>query len=91
MCKDNLARKTVPETDVRQETHTLVIPGCSSLHEFLQRHVPVQQPVQGIQDDERKEGEVLVIRGFDNLLHYLDWLDAQACQAAACNTSPAEN
>lgn len=27
------------------------------------------------------EGEVLVIRGFDNLLHYLDWYDS--VQAAA--------
>ncbi len=91
MFKDNLARKIVPDTDVRQETHTLVIPGCSSLHEFLQRHVPVQQPVQGIQDDERKEGEVLVIRGFDNLLHYLDWLDAQACQATGYNRDQMED
>jgi hypothetical protein len=91
MYKDNLARKMVVDTDVKQEPHTLVIPGCSSLHEFLRRNMPAQQPVQGGQGDEFKEGEVLVIRGFDNLLHYLDWLDAQACLASGYNRSESEN
>ncbi len=51
---------------------SLIIEGCSSLQQFLLACQPgAEAPLP---DTVRKE-DALVIRGFDNLLHYLDWVD----------------
>ena len=49
----------------------------SSLHfwQHYQQHAEFSEPAL-LASKPGKEGEVLVIRGFDNLLHYLDWYDS---------------
>lgn len=88
MYRNNLARKAVPDENSLAQAHELVIPGCRNLVEFLEHGLHVPQPIQS---GDGVEGDVLVIRGFDNLLHYLDWLDAQASQSSAYKSHESKN
>lgn len=88
----NLVGRTKPQPEVTQELDAWVIPGCGSLHDFLKRGLhSVPQMAAPDSGNAASEGEVLVIRGFDNLLHYLDWLDAQAMLASRMPGSSSNN
>lgn len=66
----------MPEPD--PEPDAWVVDSCpSSLHfwQHYQQHAALPEPAM-LASKPGSEGEVLVIRGFDNLLHYLDWYDS---------------
>ncbi|MEN9867818.1 MAG: hypothetical protein RL748_3408 [Pseudomonadota bacterium] len=92
MHEKNLAWRAKPQSDPAQELDAWVIPGCGSLHDFLNRGLQAVPQTSGAAcSNGEQEGEVLVIRGFDNLLHYLDWLDAQAMLATRMPGSGSKN
>jgi hypothetical protein len=60
----------LPEADFYSES--LVIQGCRNLQQFLLANEPDPSAFSLAETDKEN---VLVIRGFDNLSHYLDWFD----------------
>jgi hypothetical protein len=69
-----LDSESVAPGDARAKFYSdsLVIEGCSSLQQFLLACQPGSE--EALPEALRKD-DALVIRGFDNLLHYLDWFD----------------
>jgi hypothetical protein len=66
-----LARvSNLPEADLYADS--LVIEGCCNLQQFL---LATESDPSAFALTAEDKKDVLVIRGFDNLLHYLDWFD----------------
>lgn len=61
---------SLPEADFYADS--LVIEGCRNLPQFLLADGCDPNAFAFAAEDNK---DVLVIRGFDNLLHYLDWFD----------------
>ncbi len=69
----------VPQQPVDMpEPEEWVVPACRSpLHFWQQYQHTTEWPGPALlASNPGQEGDVLVIRGFDNLLHYLDWFDS---------------
>lgn len=68
----------IPVGSPDPEPEAWVVTGCSTPLDFwqqCQQQAQLPEPAMVVSHP-GGSGDVLVIRGFDSLLHYLDWLDA---------------